>query len=501
MRAAGVSPKRPLVLVGYSETAAMDKKQPYRKPSSDSLLTRANLTWDMSPVSSGLQSRTLAFLSVLFILSFFFLFTYTALFSYFTFDDGTAVVSVLRFFEGSFWQDLLHILTVFTPAFRPLTNLFWKPLYSVFGFNPLPYRIAVHLLLTVNIGVAYLLARRLELTRKTAALTALVFCYNASQNIMLYDTCMVDMVICFLFYALAVMAYVAGRQAGRPLGWRRTAAVLACYALALDSKEAAATLPGILLLYELFYRRGDSRDRRKALRVAGLLAAMFAVAAIYTKVKVADMSVNPDYRPHVTASYILSNMGTYLEVLLYLPEKSVTAVKGCLIVLGLIAAGALVRSRHAIFGVLFFVAAMIPAALIANRGGYAVYIGYFGLAMAAGAILAAARSHLVKRQDLQTPTAVALFLCAAVLSGWGHMVCRVKHDANAYFEWDKPKLVALISHFQQTIPEFPPDGRILISDNVWGPDWGLMFLLQLMYHDKSLWVDRPNTMDRPPDPA
>jgi hypothetical protein len=440
-------------------------------------------------------------LCALFILSFFFLFTYTALFSYFTFDDGTAVVAVLRFYEGSYWQDLLHILTVFTPAFRPLTNLFWKPLYAVFGFNPLPYRIVVHLLLTVNLGVAYLLARRLELTREAAALTTLVFCYNVSQNIMLYDTCMVDMVMCFLFYALAVIAYVAGRQAGRPLGWRRTAAVLACYALALDSKEAAATLPGILLLYELFYRRGDFRDRRKALRVAGLLAVMFVAAAIYTKVKVADMSVNPSYRPNVTASYILSNMGTYLEGLLYLPENSVTAVKGCLIVLGFIAAGALVRSRYAIFGVLFFVAAMLPAALIPNRGGYAVYIGFFGLAMAVGAILAAARSYLIKRQDLETPSAVALFLCAAILLGWAHMVCRVKPGANAYFEWDKPKLVVLMNHFQRKIPEFPPNARILITDNVWGPDWGLMFLLRLMYHDKSLYVDRPNAMDRPPDPA
>ncbi len=339
------------------------------------------------------------------------------------------------------------------------------------------------------------------MTREAAALTTLVFCYNASQNIMLYDTCMVDMVICFLFYALAVIAYVAGRQAGHPLSWRRTAAVLACYALALDSKEAAATLPGILLLYELFYRRGDFRDRRKALRVAGLLAAMFVATAIYTKVKVTDMSANPYYRPHVTAGYILSNMGAYLETLLYLPEKSVTAVKGCLIILGFIAAGALVRSRYAIFGVLFFVAAMIPAALIPNRGGYAVYIGFFGLAMAVGAILAAARSHLIKRKDLETATAVALFVCAAGLLGWGHMVSRVNPGGNAYFEWDKPKLVVLMNHFQRTIPEFPPDARILFTDNVWAPDWGLMFLLRLMYHDKSLWVDRPNAMDRPPDPA
>jgi hypothetical protein len=136
----------------------------------------------MSPVSPPLESRTLAILGALFILSFFLFFSYSGLTSYFTFDDGTTVVAVLRFFEGSYWSDLLHILTVFTTAFRPLTTMFWRPLYTVFGFNPLPYRIAFHLVLTVNIGVAYLLARRLEMTREGAALTALIFCYNASTG-------------------------------------------------------------------------------------------------------------------------------------------------------------------------------------------------------------------------------------------------------------------------------------------------------------------------------
>src|SRR5580700_3692393 len=107
----------------------------------------------MSPASSQQQSttprsgRALAILCALFILAFFTFFSYRGLFSYFTFDDGTTVIACLRPFETPFWRDLLHILTVFTSAFRPLTTMFWKPLYAVFGFNPLPFRIVVHLLL------------------------------------------------------------------------------------------------------------------------------------------------------------------------------------------------------------------------------------------------------------------------------------------------------------------------------------------------------------------
>jgi hypothetical protein len=250
-----------------------------------------------SPASSPRESRTLAFLCALFILAFFTFFSYSGLSAYFTFDDGTTVIACLKPFEVPLWRDLLHILTVFTAAFRPLTTLFWRPLYAVFGFNPLPYRIAVHLLLAVNIGLAYLLARRLQMTREAAALTALVFCYNASTGALYYDTCLVGDVICFLFYSLAVLTYIGGRQAGHPLSWRHTAAVAVTWLLALDSKEMAVTLPGILLLYELLYRRQDFRDSQKALRIGGLLAAMFVAGAVYLRVKVADMSSNPHIIP------------------------------------------------------------------------------------------------------------------------------------------------------------------------------------------------------------
>ena len=456
----------------------------------------------MSPASPPLESRTLAFLGALFILSFFIFFSYSGLFSYFTFDDGTTIFVCLKPFEVTVWQDLLHILTVFTTAFRPLTTMFWRPLYAVFGFDPLPYRIVVHLLLTVNIGLAYLLARRLEMTREGAALTALVFCYNASTSALYYDTCLIGDVLCFLLYALTVLVYIGGRQAGHPVSWRRTAAVAVTYLLALDSKELAATLPGILLIYELLYRRRDFRDRQKALRIGGLLAAMFVVGAVYLKVKVADMSHNSAYDPHVTVAFILKNLGFYLHELLYLPENWVTPVKACLIVGGLIAAGALIRSRPAVFGVLYFVAELVPVAVIASRSGYAAYVAYFGLAMTVGAMVSGVRTHLsrlTKRKDLETASAVVVFAGFAVLLGWAHMVRRM--PANGYFEWDKPKVMALMDDFRQTIPEFPPHVRVLLIDDVWGPDWGPMFLLRLMYRDETVWVDRPKNMDRPPDLA
>ncbi len=447
----------------------------------------------MSPAPSPPESSTLVFLSALFILSFFLFFSYSGLLAYFTFDDGTTVIACLHLLETSFWRDLLHILTVFTVAFRPLTTLFWRPLYAMFGFSPLPYRIVLHLLLIVNIGLTYVLARRLEMTRGAAALATLVFCYNASTSALYYDTCLVGDVICFLFYILAAVIYIDGRRTGSPLGWGRIAGVMITYFLALDSKELAVTLPGILVIYEVTYRRQDFGDKRKMLWVASVPAAMLVAGAIYLKVKVADMSHNPSYSPHVTTGFMLKNLGFYLQQLLYLPNNSVSPVNACLMVGAMIAIGALLRSRAAVFGILFFVAALVPVAVIESRTGYAAYIPYFGLAVAVGAVLSGVFGRFGRF------SAVTLFVVMAALLGWAHLVRRM--PANGYFEWDKPKLVTLMNDFKRTIPEFPPNARVLLIDKVWEPDWGPMFLLRLMYHDNSIWVDRPGNMNRPPDLA
>jgi hypothetical protein len=444
----------------------------------------------MSAPSTSTKSRALPWLTALFILAFFTFFSYRGLSSYFTLDDGTTVLVCIKPFETPMWRDLLHILTVFTAAFRPLTTLFWRPLYAVFGFDPLPFRIVVHVLMMLNIGVAYVLARRLEATREGAALTALIFCYNASTIDLYYNTCLVGDLMCFLFYGLAMIAFTGER--------RHVVAGLVCFLLALDSKEMAVTLPGTLLLYEVLYRRDEWRDRRKALRTGGLIAGMLVACGVYLAVKVSDMSQNSAYAPHVTVGFVLKNIAHYFEVLIYLPENTLTPLTAGLLLAGIIGVGAWLRSRGAIFGVLFFVAALVPVAVIAARAGYAAYVPYFGLALTGGAILDACRlcmDPLIGRW--QTATAVALFLCAAIGLGWAHAIKRL--PSTQYYEWSTPALVGLMDGFRQTVPEFPPGARVLIDKDPWGPDWGQMFLLRLLYHDNSLWVDRTKNMERPPD--
>lgn len=413
-----------------------------------------------------------------FILAFFLFFSYHALDSYFTFDDGTTIYAALKLFDHPWWQDILNVLIVFTKEFRPLTALFWRPLYAIFGFDPLPFRIVVHVFLTLNIGLVYLWARHLNASREVGALAALVFCYNASMLDLFYNTCLVGDVTCFLFYGLAFIAYVRG--------WR--VATIVCFLLALDSKEQAVTLPGMLLLYEIMFRRNELRRRWL------LPAVMLLADIVYLRIKVADMSQNPDYNPHVTVAWVLKNIAHYVEQLLYFPQDSISIVVGLLILAAAFGAGVWLRRTEAVFGVLFFIATLLPIAVIQPRAGYAAYIPYFGMALAIGGLLSGLRMLVFGTER----GAVPVFLAAAFVIGWGHIVNRM--PGLGYYEWSNPPIITLMKQFEGNIPEFPPGARILLTGDNWEPDWGPMFLVRLLYHDNTVWVDRPKNMAKPPDP-
>lgn len=456
----------------------------------------------MSAVSAPLESKKLAFLSGLFILLFFLFFSYPSLSAYFTFDDGTAVVGDLYQFDAPWWRNLLHILTVFTPAYRPLSTAFWRPLYAMFGYNPFPYRLAMYLLMIANIGLAYVWSRRLEATRDAALLTVLFFCYNGAMCDLFYDTCTVTDVLCFFFYGLSVAVYLRARIEGNTISLPRGVFIMIFFGLALDSKELAVAIPGILTIYEVLFHWQDFRDKLKVRRVVQFLALMFAVDALYLKVKVADMGQNAAYHPHVTLGFILNNIAVYLRELFNLPEKAISPLGAILILAGFLAVGALLRNRQVIFGTLFFVTALIPVAVIPPRGGYCAYIAYFGLTLAAGATLAGARNFFTRSIEdpaLRQRTAVGLFVVVAVLLGWGHM--NRWTPSNQYFEWMNPQVYGLYDNFQRVIPEFPPNARVLLTEDNWQSDYGQMFLLQLMYHDKTVWLDRPKMLPKPPDLA
>ncbi len=448
-----------------------------------------------------MQSKPiLPVLAALFIAGYFFAFSYDGLRSYFTFDDGMNMVFLHRILEVSIWTNILNVLKVFTKAYRPLGGLFYRAAYYCFGFHPLPFRVAAYLVLLINIALAYRMARALGATREASALSTLLFCYNAAMLDLYYSTGTIYDLLCFSLYIGALLVYIRGRSENRQLSGRTMVLVAVLYAAALDAKEMAVTFPVSLLLYEGLYHYPDFRSRSWIVRTGTFLAAVGLMTGIFLKVKVADLSGNQFYHITPSLSFILSGMGGYLQKLLYLPPDSLSAWTIAGIFACLLLASAALRNRAAIYGTLFFAIGLFPVAIIPPRGAYAAYVAYPGLTLALGAILASARSLLLRRianERLQTASSVALFLLIAVVSIKAFAYPRRVLMGNAL--WDQIPRRDIMEQFKREIPELPPSGRILILDDPWGPEWGIMFLARLLYHDPNLWVDHLKNTDNPED--
>jgi hypothetical protein len=395
--------------------------------------------------------------------------------------------------EVSLWRNVVDCLKVFTTANRPLGALFYRPMYSAFGFDAFPYRVVVYIILLLNIVLAYRFARMVGATREGAALATLLFSYNASLADLYYSTGTIYDVLCFPLFLSAFLVYVRGRSKGQLRG-KTMAIVMVLFLAALDAKEMAVMLPADLLFYELLFRRQDLKSRTSLIRVGGFMAVVVVVAAIFLKVKVSDMGTNDLYHPNASVAFFLKGMGHYFEQYFYLKPNTCGVMQSAAIIAVLLGAGAALRNRTAIFGMLFYIAGAVPVALIVPRGGYAAYVAFPGLTLAIGAILNSIRVLLLrisKQEKFGRASAVLLFLLVAFVSI--KTFARYRKEGVANLLWSQQQVNGLLDAFKRQVPDLPPNARILITQDPWGPDWGPMFLIRLQYHDPNVWVDRtPN---------
>src|SRR5262249_42723875 len=148
------------------------------------------------------------------------------LFSYFTPDD-------MMNLYGAWFRPLAE-------ADRPLGALFYRAIFAMAGLNPMPYRAGCLLLLLANLGLLYLLCRRLSGSNEIAALACLLGTYHAHLADLYYSTGTVYDLLCGTLYLSALVYYSGGE-----LSWRRNGIFLALYVAALGAKEMAITLPAM----------------------------------------------------------------------------------------------------------------------------------------------------------------------------------------------------------------------------------------------------------------
>ena len=197
--------------------------------------------------------------------------------------------------------------TVWRGDYRPMGGLFYVPILTFAGLNPVPYQAALLAILLANAYLVFRFARRLGVGELAAGLAALVVCYHAGLHNLYYNAACVYDVLCCFFFLAAFLYYLRIRENGGVPGARQIALFLALDLCALNSKEMAVTLPALLLIFEWIYRRPALTDRSSLLawlrgpaRVV-LWATALTALDIYGKLYGPDALVNADaYRPVFT---------------------------------------------------------------------------------------------------------------------------------------------------------------------------------------------------------
>jgi hypothetical protein len=393
--------------------------------------------------------------------------------------------------------------------YRPMGGLFYLPILSVWGLNPVPYHVALSLVLLVNVYLVYRLARVLGAGEWAAFLAALVACYHAGLGNLYYNTAFVYDAMCGGFF-LAVLVYYCGIR-GRDLllSLRQKAIFAALLVCALNSKEMALTMPGVLLAYEWIYhwpRGGDRMTAQAWLRGPGmvpLIAALLTLLDLYGKIFGYDALTGQEgYHPIFSAKRFLDFQKTFLGDAAFLHVGGGGILAFWLVVSYLAwrpGARPVLRFCWA-----WLVLTPIPIEFLPGKSQGCLYIPMLGLAMFAGVIfedLAGAMAGVLASEPLfrrAGRSALTSVLIAAAIYFWG----RENRSRQQLFV--KPVMAALgaqtwevIQQFSALNPHVRPGSHVVFLSDPF-TEWDMLFIADLWFRDRSVTVHLHRLTPLPP---
>jgi hypothetical protein len=424
-------------------------------------------------------------------------------------DDMLALYSYwhprpLRFLVSQFmlWQGY----------FRPLVGLFYLPIYRFWKLNPLPYHAALLMLLAIGAWQLYRFARALGAKELPASIAALIACYHGGLANLYYNTVYVGDVLCGVFYWAAFAQYARIRSTGRLLTSWQTAAFLALYLCALNSKEMAITLPAMLLAYECLYHQPPPlrwkeiarwlRGPGRVLCVAGLLD----VVCIYGKAfgKYALMG-NPAYRPVYSWARVADFQERYLTNIFYRLER-LDGFATCAIWL-LVTYFAWRRNRplHR-FCWIYILLTPLPIEFLIGRDQANLYVTLAGWAIFAatlftdwlpGAARVLAGEPLFRR--FGQPRLAAILASAGMIGlAWGAWNYN-KSWIVATIPQLSPLTAEVLAQFRAVDPRVPPGSTVVFLEDPWPGGFDMEFIAELWFGDRNTRVYLQQKLPLTPD--
>ena len=390
-------------------------------------------------------------------------------------------------------------------------SLFYEVFFQMFGLNPLPYRVAVLLLLGLNLWLIYRLARLLGCDEPRAAVAVLLAAYHAGLGCLHYNTDVIYDILCFTFYLGAFLYYASIRRRGRLLGGWESAAFFGLFLGALNAKEMALTLPLALLAYEALYHR-PAQWSWSGVRTWLLGPGRLALCAVplnlvylYGKKFGPDALMNmPAYQPVFTLDRFLTFQTTCIRDFLF--RAAPVGPLGLLFTWTLLTWLAW-RNRPAGSAVLLGVPDRRPPAHRVSGGRFqaALYIPFAALAVFAATVLvdmadAAARFlaglPVLRRLGRDIPLAALLIaaLIPYVRVNWRIRNTYVHHAMVT----QGPLTWKVIQQFRAVKPKVPPGSSVVILNDPFRSS-DEMFIASLCLGDRSIAVHLQSVAHLPPE--
>ena len=431
----------------------------------------------------------------IFIAAFFIAFTWRGALGYFTGDDMMNLYG--------YWShpasDLIKANFLFwTPYYRPFGGVIYRTIFALFGFNPRPLYIFYYVSLLLNLWIAYLVFKRISQSAEIGALATLLWSAHGCIDYLAYSAGSMYDVYCFSFFFLALLIYSSVRMRGEYLkGWS-LAAFVASFVCCLNSKEMGATLPVILIAYELLFHRPRLHHLHDAGRWliregrGALLSGMCLIGYIPAKMSFAGLAGSPAYVCHFTWPTFLHDTGVYLGLLTYRTQPfSPTEI--VIFYAALAVAALLLRSRRMWFGLLFFQITLLPVSFVTARQSFVLYLPTAGLALYFGVLLTwiaerafGAGPRLLRMS--RAPQFIVLLVSTAAMLGVIHNSHRLTMpgSSNSPYRITKEQL-------SRMYPRMNPGASLLFAASpLDGEFFDLLFTLSLMYSDHHLFVTQLN---------
>ncbi len=212
-------------------------------------------------------------------------------FNQFVYDDGFQVVG------NPYAHSFKYLRQIFTTSvwsfqgaqgvsnyYRPMMTLGYLLTYQIAGLVPFSFHLVNILLNAIAVWLVFAILRRFSGERVALVAAGLFALHPIHTEPVAWIAAVTDLQLA-VFYLGTFLLYVKLPEAKNKF-WAR-AAMCACFALALLSKEQAMTLPVLAVLYEHFYR--DDRSTTAPKEKFSRYGALWIVAALYLGVRTAVM--------------------------------------------------------------------------------------------------------------------------------------------------------------------------------------------------------------------